>query len=312
MRSTDRLVNSFRVLILLPYLFIALPACAEAPMLIPGSTQQITENVYIIPDKRMSLVPNVGIIVGNDGIMVVDTGMGPRNAEIVLKEVRKISDKPITYLAITHFHPEHGMGAQSFPDTTKIVVPQAQKQELADKGEAYIELFNGFSPEIAGLLADVKLVTPDIAFEKKLEIDLGGTTVQLLHFGTAHTRGDMFVFLPDQKILFGGDIIVDRFFPIMPDADSSALGWIETLKNLKALKPEIVVPGHGDVSDVSLIDQLSIYLAALKLKVGNAKTTGLTLEQTYESLIPQFQTSYSHWDDAHWIKNTIERLYAEI
>jgi glyoxylase-like metal-dependent hydrolase (beta-lactamase superfamily II) len=291
---------------------VTLHAVADAPMIQSGITQKISENVYVIPDNRVSLVPNIGIIVGDNGIMVVDTGMGPRNAEIVLQEVRKISDKEITYLAITHFHPEHGMGAQSFPETTNIVVPTAQKQELADKGEAYIELFNDFSPEIADLLSDVKLVIPDLAFENKLEIDLGGTTVQLFHFDTAHTRGDMFVFLPEQKILFGGDIIINRFFPIMPDGDSRALGWINSLTELKALKPEIVVPGHGAVADISLIDQLLVFLTNLKQRVAESKTQGLSLAQAQELLIPEFQKKYSNWDESNWIKNAVERFYAEI
>ena len=244
--------------------------------------------------------------------MVVDTGMGPRNAELVLQQVRAITDKPINYLAITHFHPEHGMGAQSFPEETRIIVPTAQKQELANKGEGYIKFFSDMSPDIAALLSEVKLVTPDLAFDNKMEVDLGGQVVQLYYFHPAHTRGDMFVFLPDQKMLFGGDIIVNRFFPIMADGDSSASGWIQTLKKLKALKPEIVVPGHGDVSDVSLIDQLSIYLTALQVQVRQQKKNGASLEQAYAQLIPQFKRSYSHWDNPEWIKNAIERFYAEL
>ena len=308
--SISRLFHlSFQFILLLS---LAHSAIADAPMLVPGSTKQITKNVYVIPDNRVSLVPNIGIIVGDESIMVVDTGMGPKNAEIVLEEVKKISDKPIKYLAITHFHPEHGMGAQSFPNETQIIVPIAQKLELEKKGPGYIEFFSGMSPEIAGLLSDVRLVSPDIAFDNKMEVDLGGQKVELYYFETAHTQGDMFVYLPDQQLLFGGDIVVNRFFPIMPDADSSALGWIESLKKLKALKAKIVVPGHGAVSDASLIEQLSIYLAAMQLKVDLAKKNELSLDQTLALLIPQFQRSYSHWDDPHWIKNTIERMYAEI
>ncbi len=293
-------------------LVISHSALADAPMIKAGTTQQVTDNVYVIPDNRVSLVPNIGFIVGDESIMVVDTGMGPKNAEIVLEEVRKISDKPINYLAITHFHPEHGMGAQSFPEETKIIVPMAQKQELAKKGQGYIEFFSGMSPEIAGLLSDVKLVAPDIAFENKMEVDLGGQIVELYHFQTAHTQGDMFVYLPDQQLLFGGDIIIERFFPIMPDADSSALGWIETLKKLKALNPLIVIHGHGDVSDASLIDQISIYLAALKVQVERYKKNGANVEQATAELVPQFQRSYSHWDEAMWIKFAIERFYSEL
>ena len=312
MHTISNLNNIRRTFCLIIFLSLTVNSNADAPMVKAGITKQITDNVYIIPDNRISLVPNIGIIVGKESIMVVDTGMGPRNAEVVLQEVRKISDLPVAYLAVTHFHPEHGMGAQSFPTETRIIVPQAQKLELAEKGESYIEFFSGMSPEISELLSDVKLVSADITFENEMSVDLGGLIVKLLYFHAAHTRGDMFIYIPGQKLLFGGDIIVDRFFPIMPHADSSALGWMESLKKLKALKPEIVVPGHGAVADVSVIEQLSIYLAALKLKVSLAKRNKLSLEETQQLLIPQFQRSYSHWDDPHWIKNAIERLFAEI
>ncbi len=292
-------------------LSLASTSFAEAPMIVAGTTEKISDSVYIIPDKRVSLVPNIGFIVGDNSVMVIDTGMGPRNAEIVLQEVRKVTDKPIDYLAITHFHPEHGMGAQSFPNETKIVVPQAQKQELDAKGEAYIELFKGFGPDIAGLLEDVKLVTPHLAFDTKMEIDLGGLKVQLLHFETAHTQGDMFVYLPEQKLLFGGDIIINRFFPITPDADSNANGWINTLQELKALKPKVVVPGHGAVSDASLIDDILVYLKDQKSRVNKAKKQGLSLEQTQEKLAPIFEKEYKDWGEPFWIKNSIERFYIE-
>ena len=285
---------------------------AEAPMVMTDQLVRVTENVFVIPDKRKSLVPNIGIIIGEQSVMVVDTGMGPANAEIVLEEVKKITDKPISYLAITHFHPEHGMGAQSFPDDTRIVVPMAQKTELKEKGKDYIGFFSEMSPEIADLLANVELVEPDIAFTSKLEVDLGNLEVQLLHFVRDHTRGDMFVFIPSQRLLFGGDIILDRFFPIMADADSSPSGWIKTLKSLKSLKPQLIVPGHGDISDVSLIDQLSIYLTAMQVQVTAQKKNGASLEQARAALIPQFARSYSHWDNPQWINQTIERFYVEL
>lgn len=309
-----RRISLSRIVSLSCFLFFLIntPAHAQAPMVNTDNIQRVSDNVYVILDKRANLVPNIGIIIGEESAMVVDTGMGPANAEKVLAKVKSMTDKPVRYLAITHFHPEHGMGAQSFPEETRIVVPRAQKEELAAKGKDYIGFFSGMSPEIAGLLSDVKLVKPDLAFEKRLDIDLGGQTVQLLHFNTAHTQGDMYVFLPDQKILFGGDIIIDRFFPIMADKDSSATGWIEALRKLKSLKPEIVVPGHGDVSDVSLIDQLAIYLNAMQVQVSRLHKSGNSLEQIQATLIPQFTRSYAHWENPEWIKSAIERFHSEL
>ena len=91
------------------------------------------------------MIPNIGIIVGREGVLVVDTGMGPRNAETVLGEVKKITSKPVAYLTITHFHPEHGMGAQAFPASTIVIYPTAQKIELLEKGAAMINQFSGVS-----------------------------------------------------------------------------------------------------------------------------------------------------------------------
>ncbi len=285
-------------------------AVAGGPMVQPGHTQKIADGVYVIPDQRVNLVPNIGIIVGNDAVMVVDTGMGPKNAEIVLSEVRKITDKPIRYLAITHFHPEHGMGAQSFPKETQIVVPVAQKAELAEKGEQYIELFKGFSPEIAALLADVKLVTPQLAFEKSLEIDLGGRAVRLLYLHPGHTRGDMFVYLPSEKILFGGDLILDRFYPILPDPDASPIGWVDSLTELKKLAPAtIIVPGHGAVGDSHLPDALLAYFADVQSRVAKLKADGKPLEAVTAEMQKVIPASYANWDNPEWIKNLVEKLY---
>ena len=282
---------------------------AAGPMVQAGTTQKIADGVYVIPDQRVNLVPNIGIIVGNDAAMVVDTGMGPKNAEIVLAEVRKITDKPIRYLAITHFHPEHGMGAQSFPPETAVVVPQAQKEEFAEKGAEYIELFKGFSPDIAALLADVKLVTPHLAFEKSMEIDLGGRTVQLLYLHPGHTRGDMFVYLPAEKILFGGDLIIDRFYPILPDNDATPVGWVDSLKELKVMAPAIIVPGHGAVGDVVLIDALLAYFTDVKSRVSMFKAEGKSVETITAQLQKSLPAAYSNWDNPEWIKNLVEKYY---
>ena len=278
-----------------------------------GITQKVEEGVYVIPDQRVNLVPNVGIIVGERGVLVVDTGMGPANAERVLREVRKISSKEILYLAITHFHPEHGMGAQAFPPTARVVVPKAQKDELEAKGNDYIKLFTGFSPQIAELLQPVKLVAPDIAFEHQLELDLGGgMLVRLLHFDRAHTRGDSFVYLPRQKILFGGDVVVNRFFPIMPDSDSSPRGWRKALEELEKLAPVRIVPGHGALGDASLIRSMKEYFSWLRRRVQEMDGKGKPLPEILTALTPEVQKKYKDWDNPNWIRNAIERIHAEL
>jgi len=282
----------------------------DRPPIVPaGKTQKVAANVYVIPDQRVNLVPNIGIIVGRQGVLVVDTGMGPKNAATVLAEVKKVTTEPIAYLTITHFHPEHGMGAQAFPANTTIVYPIAQNEESEKKGAEYIKMFEGFSPAIADLLKDVKLRAPSVTFADQANINLGDFSVQLMHWGPAHTLGDEFVFLPNQRILFGGDVVVNRFFPIMPDADASGTNWIEMLERMQKLNPAIVVPGHGEVGDASLITAVHDYLVFVRDRVRQVKQQGGSLATAEQTLEPEIRAKYKDWDNPNWIKNAIDNFY---
>ena len=154
-------------------------------------------------------------------------------------------------LTITHFHPEHGFGAQVFRNEATIAYNRAQLDELHDKGEAYVEMFRTFGTAVAAALEGVELVEPHLVYEGDAEIDLGGRTVRLRSFGLAHTRGDQVVLCPDEGVLFTGDLVESRIFPIYPffppdDADVDGTRWIEVLRRLEELDPRIVVPGHGE------------------------------------------------------------------
>lgn len=288
----------------------ALSAQDKVPLVVSGKTAPITGSIYVIPDQRVNLVPNIGIIVGRDGVLVVDTGMGPKNAETVLREVRKITNQRIAYLTVTHFHPEHGMGAQSFPPDATIIYPEAQRAELLAKRDSILQLFKGFSPEIADLLKPVTLRLPNVTFKDQAEVDLGDCSVQLLHWGPAHTLGDEFVFLPQQRILFAGDVVVNRFFPIMPDADASGTNWIQMLERMQALNPSIVVPGHGEVGDARLITAMHDYLVFVRDRVHEMKSAGGSLPEVEAKLEPEVRAKYKDWDNPNWIKNAIDNFYS--
>ncbi len=287
-------------------------ARAQAPMVQEDGVTAVVPNVYVIPDRRVNLVPNIGIVIGDRGILVVDTGMGPANAERVLRAVRKVSDKKILFLTVTHFHPEHGMGAQAFPTETIIIYPQAQREELVQKSQSIIQLFKGFSPEIAELLKDVRPVSPHVVFPNAAELDLGNQPVMLLQTGPAHTRGDEAVFLAGPKILFCGDLVVNRFFPIMPDPDSSGSHWIVVLDRLAKLSPAIVVPGHGAVGDARLIAAMKEYLVFVRGRVRELHGQGKSLAEIESVLGPEVRSRYKDWDNPEWIKPAVDNFFAEL
>lgn len=295
-------------------LVLGLSVAQAAPPMVPaGKTVQLTEQVYMIPDQGVPLVPNVGIVIGSAGVLVVDTGMGPANAEIVLNEVRQITDKPILYLVSTHFHPEHNFGAQSFPLSTVLIYSTAQHRDVQTKGEAYrtwfIELFGD---DVQSLLEPVKLVPPDVTFERRAVVNLGDLPVELRHFGfAAHTGGDTVIYLPEQKILFAGGLTPNQGFPIVPDGDSSVQGWIETLDELAALDAATVVPGHGQLTDAQVMQRVKTYLTSLQAQATGLKADGVALADAQASLYADFTQRYPDWREPDWIRNAVELVYAE-
>jgi glyoxylase-like metal-dependent hydrolase (beta-lactamase superfamily II) len=285
------------------------------PVVADVEPEEIAPSVYVIPDGRVPLVPNVGIIVGEREALVVDTGMGPRNGRRVLDKTRALTEKPLV-LTITHFHPEHGYGAQAFEEA-RIVYNRTQKEELAVKGLPYLEMFRTFGDAVAEQLEGVELIEPDEIYEDRTSLDLGGIEVELHHFGLAHTRGDQVVFLPGPRILFTGDLVETHFFPIFPwfppdDADVNGSRWIEVLGRLVALQPEIVVPGHGEIGGPELIRDVRSYLEDVRGRVRDGAREGASLDEIKSRLEPQIRAEYAGWDAPEWIGFAVACFHAEI
>jgi glyoxylase-like metal-dependent hydrolase (beta-lactamase superfamily II) len=156
----------------------------------------------------------------------------------------------------------------------------------------------------------VKLVSPDVIYDgPSAQLDLGGVVAQLINVGPAHTRGDQVIFLPESRVLFGGDLVEDRFLPIFPDEDANGIRWLEALDRLAALDPEIVVGGHGEVGDVGLIAALRDYLATVRDRVAALRSDGLPLEAIEEQLEPELSERQAGWDNQMWIKSAIDSFH---
>jgi glyoxylase-like metal-dependent hydrolase (beta-lactamase superfamily II) len=281
------------------------------PLIPEVPPQQVGERVWVFTDQRINLVPNIGVVVGDDATLVVDTGMGRRNGERLLERVRELSDKPLL-LTLTHFHPEHGWGAQAFAGAATIVYNRVQREELEEKFGSFVELFSSFGPEVAELLSDVRLVRPHVVYGgDEAELDLGGVTVQLSYHGPAHTRGDQLVLLPSERVLFAGDLVENRFFPILPDEDAHGSEWIALLEQLEALEATTVVPGHGEVGDGALIREVREYLEYVRSRVAEAFANGTTLDDVKSQLEPEIRSRYPTWDNEIWIGFAIENFYRE-
>ena len=290
-----------------------MPSSAPPPV-VRGEPVEVADGVHVIPDGRVELVPNVGIVVGEDAVLVVDTGMGPRNGAYVLEQARRMAGGRRLYLTLTHFHPEHGYGAQAFKGVATIVCNRAQRDELRRKGAAYLAMFRGLRPAVAAELEGVELVAPDLVHDGEAEIDLGGRTALLRPVGPAHTVGDQVV-LVDGRVLFGGDLLETRIFPIAPyfpphDTDVDPRRWIDVLDRLAALAPEVVVPGHGEVAGAALIHDVRDYLAYVRTEADRLRAAGVPADEAAAAVDRSARDRWPDWERPEWITPAVHAFYA--
>jgi len=286
------------------------------PPVVRGEPVEVSSGVFVIPDGRVPLVPNVGFVVGTRAVLVVDTGMSLDSAAYVLGQAKRLAEGKPLYLTVTHFHPEHGFGAQVFADSSTIVYNREQRDELRLKGAGYIEMFKGiFGQHVVTALEGVELIDPHEVYDGETEIDVGGHVVTLRTFGRAHTGGDQVVIV-DGSVLFGGDLFETRMFPIVPyfppdDVDVDGSAWIAVLDELLALAPDVVVPGHGEVTDATLIRDVRDYLAYIRDEATRLKAAGASEDEAVAEIEPAALARWSDWDNPEWIGFAVRCFYAE-
>ncbi len=205
-----------------------------------------------------SFAANAGIVIGRDGILVVDTLISAREAQRFLADIRKVSDKPIRYVVNTHTHLDHAFGNCVFAGAGAVVISQLADRDMLERNGAAtlrdIEKF-GLKPED---MAGTEVALPALAFGDRMRIDLGGETIEVVHVSPSHTEGSVIVYLPAKKLLFSGDIIFTDFHPFLADGDIP--GWTKTLDAILAMDVERIVPGHGPLSTKTDVREMKEYL----------------------------------------------------
>jgi glyoxylase-like metal-dependent hydrolase (beta-lactamase superfamily II) len=278
----------------------------EPPMVDTGAIEEIGPGVHVIPDKRVEFVPNVGIVEGERAVLAIDTAMGHLNGRSILDAATELAGDRKLFLTTTHFHPEHAFGAKPFEGGVTYVINEGQAEELAAKGPEYIEMFSTFGPGLAELLKDVELIPPDLTYEGRLRINLGGRIVELIDAGPAHTRGDQLIWLPQERIVFAGDLIENAFFPILPDPDANGVWWLEALGKIAALRPATVVGGHGAVGGPELIEAFGEYLELVRDRNAELEAGGSEPGEIVTTIEAEVLDRYEGWGNEVWIKSAVE------
>ncbi|UZD54385.1 MBL fold metallo-hydrolase [Caldimonas aquatica] len=243
--------------------------------------------------------PNTGVIVGDDAVMVIDTQATPVMAQDVIRRIREVTDKPIKYVVLSHYHAVRVLGASAY-QPEHIIASQDTYDLIVERGEADKASEIGRFPRLFRAVESVPpgLTWPTITFTGKMTIWLGKLEVQLLQLGRGHTKGDTVAWLPQQKILFSGDLVEFDATPYAGDAYFK--DWPQTLDNIAALRPEKLVPGRG--AALQTPEEVQAGLAGTKAFISDVYAcvqegvkAGKDLKTVYKDTYARLQPKYGHW-----------------
>ena len=236
----------------------------------PIQTHALNGGVYWIEGGVGS---NAGVVIGKDGVIVIDAKQTPESGKAVMAEVAKLTPKPVTHVIITHSNLDHVDGLPGFPKGLTIIAQENCKQQMEHPRN------NPQNIDLSGYI-------PSKTVAKKESMTIDGVRFVLLHFAPAHTSGDLIIYLPDQKIAFTGDITVMRLpYPLihLEDQGSSA-GWIESMKGIVALNADTYVPGHGGTQTKAELQQRVENTAARREKIKELVAQGRSLQEIKKEL----------------------------
>jgi glyoxylase-like metal-dependent hydrolase (beta-lactamase superfamily II) len=243
--------------------------------------------------------PNTGIIVGDDAVLVLDTQATPVMAQDVIRRIREVTDKPIKYLLLTHYHAVRVLGASAYgadhviasEDTRDLIVERGEQDKASEIGR-FPRLFRNVESVPPGL------TWPTITFTGKMTLWLGTLEVQLLQLGRGHTKGDTVAWLPQQKILFSGDLVEFDATPYAGDAYFK--DWPHTLDAISALQPLALVPGRG--AALTTPEQVAAGLAGTRAficdvyeSVQAGVKSGKDLNAVYKDTCAKLKPKYGQW-----------------
>jgi len=243
--------------------------------------------------------PNTGIVIGDDCVLVADTQATPAMAADVVRRIREVTDKPIKYVVLTHYHAVRVLGASGYQpehilasqDTYELIVERGEQDKASEIGR-FPRLFRDVESVPPGL------TWPTLTFTGKMTLWLGSLEVQLLQLGRGHTKGDTVVWLPKDKILFSGDLVEFDATPYAGDAYFK--DWPQTLDKLAALQPAALVPGRGAALTTPEEVQKGLagthdFIADVYASVQAGVKAGKDLNAVYKETYARLKPKYGHW-----------------
>ncbi|KHF24858.1 MBL fold metallo-hydrolase [Solemya velum gill symbiont] len=275
-------------------LFLLLPAVAVAeeyePLSVDVKAEQVSEHCWYVPGNAGTatqfegFISNAGFVITDEGVVVFDSLGTPALANAMLGEIRKLTDKPIVKVVVSHYHADHVYGLQVFKEAGAEIVSPGEAFEYIDSDvgrnrldERRVSLFPWVNDE-------TNLVSPDSTVTDNSSFTLGGIDFEIVYLGKAHSDGDLALLVKQDKVLYSGDIIFEGRVPFVGNADTKS--WLEKLEAMETEGLEALIPGHGPAATdpKQAISGTRSYLAYLRQKMGEGVEEFMEFAEVYDSV----------------------------
>ncbi|MEI6459109.1 MAG: MBL fold metallo-hydrolase [Pseudomonadota bacterium] len=256
---------------------------------------RLSENAYAYTAQGD---PNTGVIIGDDSVLVVDTQATPVMAQDVIRRIREVTDKPIKYVVMSHYHAVRVLGATAY-GASEIIASKDTYDLIVERGafdmKSEIERF----PRLFQAVESIPGLTwPSIVFQRQMTLWMGSLEVQILQLGRGHTKGDTVVWLPKDRILFSGDLVEFDATPYAGDAYFT--DWPTTLDAVEDLRAVQLVPGRGaalknEAAVAAGIRGTRDFIADVYRGVQTRAAAGLDLKTIYREVVAELRPKYGQW-----------------
>jgi len=280
----------------------------------PSSAQDLGPSFKKVKDGIFTYVAkpdesNCTIILTNEGVVLIDSGHNPTDSQAILKAVKQLSPLPIRFLINTEPHADHTTGHYVFsPPTTIVAAAGATDSMKGAYNPRRIEQLRAESPAMRAAAEGYRLVTPQIEYKDKMTLNLGERTFELTHLKNVHSESDTAIWMPKERIVFtAASIGVKRVNNLRPTV--SIIDTLNGIKMMKALNPEVVIPGHGVYGTVALLDDNERFYTLLLERVRALVAQGRTLDQIQKELkMPEIET----WAGKDRFNTNIDAAYRAV
>lgn len=259
--------------------------------------------------------PNSGVIIGDEAVMIVEAQATPRLARKVIEKVREVTDLPIKFVALTHYHAVRVLGASAF-GAENIIMSETARSMVVERGQEdwdsefgrFPRLFQGHE-EIPGL------TWPTLTFDGRLSVDLGNRRVELMHLGRAHTAGDIVIWVPDEEVMFTGDIVEAHSACYCGDGHFN--DWGDTLNTIASFRPRAIAPGRGDalVGEAAVnaaIESTRDFVESTYRPVARIAARGGSLKEAWDAVRAECDPKFSSFAIyEHCLPFNVARAYDE-